>query len=68
MGLRVTVLLHLLLLVDRADLKKGGLSFVILMKCCLNIMGVFDFVSLYFMYIFSENVKHLYELCKCARK
>lgn len=40
MSLRVAILTHLLLLVDKADSKKGELPFVILMEQCLNFMGV----------------------------
>lgn len=38
MSLRVAILIHLLLLVDKADAKKGELQFVILMEHSLNLM------------------------------
>lgn len=40
MSLRVAILIHLLLLVDKADSKKGELLFVILMEQSLNLMEV----------------------------
>lgn len=40
MSLRVAILIHLLLLVDKADSKKGELQFVILMEHSLNLMAV----------------------------
>lgn len=40
MTLRVTILIHLVLLFDKADSKKGELPFFILMEQCLNFMGV----------------------------
>ena len=40
MSLRVAILIHLLLLVDKADSKKGELLFVILMEQSLNVMEV----------------------------
>lgn len=40
MSLRVVLLIHLLLLFDKAHSKKGELLFVILMEKSLNLMGV----------------------------
>ncbi len=40
MSLRVAILIHLLLLVDKADSKKGELLFVILMEQSLNLIEV----------------------------
>lgn len=40
MSLRVAVLIYLLLLVDKADSKKGELQFFILMEQGLNLMEV----------------------------
>ena len=39
MSLREALLIHLLLLVDEADSKKGELLFVILKEKSLNLMG-----------------------------
>lgn len=41
MSLGVAILIHLLLLVDRAYTKKGEFSFFILMEHCLDLIGVF---------------------------
>lgn len=45
MSLGVAILIHLLLLADRAYTKKGELSFFILMEYYLDLIGVFYFVE-----------------------
>lgn len=41
MSLRVAILIHLLLVFDKADSKKGELLFVTLMEQGVNVIGVF---------------------------
>ena len=52
MNLRMVVLIHLLLFIDKADSKKGELSFVILIEDCLNFLVVFYFLST----IYTESI------------
>ncbi len=54
MGLRVAIMIHLLLLVHKADSKKGELLFVILMEQSINLIDVLYLSGT----VHTENVGH----------
>lgn len=53
MTLRAAMLIHLLLLFDKAHSKKGELPFFVLIEQCLNFMGVLYLAGT----VYTENAR-----------